>query len=147
MTSSSPATWVASPPKPAPVPWVPVAMAPATVWASMSPRFSMARPCWASSADSSRSRVPARTVTSRPAIESRPVSRSGRSSTPSVSAAPVNECPDPAIRTRSPSRTAARTASATSPASAGDTVRAGRATWSPAQLRHSVTPSPYGLRA
>ena len=39
-----PATWVAMPPRPAPVPCVPVEIAPEIVCASMSPRFGMARP-------------------------------------------------------------------------------------------------------
>ncbi len=63
-TSSRPATWVAMPPRPAPVPWVPVEIAPETVCASMSPRFAIARPRVSSVAFSSLIVVPDRTVTS-----------------------------------------------------------------------------------
>jgi hypothetical protein len=126
------------------VPWVPVEIAPAAVCTSMSPRFSSANPCVASSPDSSCSRVPARTVTLSPVIATTPVSRSGRSSMPSVIAAPVNECPEPAIRTRRPSRAASFTAAATSSTVAGTSTCAGRDTWSPAQFRHSAaTGRPY----
>ena len=49
-TSRSAETWPAMPVKSLPVPWVPVEMAPAMVWVSMSPMFSRARPYGPSSA-------------------------------------------------------------------------------------------------
>ncbi len=64
VTSSRASTWVAIPPRPAPVPCVPVEMAPEIVCASMSPRFGMARPSASRPALSWRRVVPDRTVTS-----------------------------------------------------------------------------------
>ena len=63
MTSVAPTTCVAMPPNRAPVPWVPVEMAPEIDWRSMSPRFSIARPYGASSAGTWCRRVPASSVT------------------------------------------------------------------------------------
>ncbi len=68
------------------------------------------------------------------------VSPSGRSSTPSVTAAGVKECPAPVIRTVSPSAAARLTSSATSPADRGTATRRGRAVTLPAQLRQPSVP-------
>ena len=87
VTSSSAATCADSDARRPPVPCVPVAIAPATVCRSMSPRLCSARPRPCSRSLSTCSGVPASTVT---VIASRstartPTSRSGRSSSPSVS--------------------------------------------------------------
>ena len=56
---------------------------------------------------------------------------------PSVIAASVKECPDPATLTFLPPSAATLTAAASSSRSRGATRSAGRQAWSPAQLRHS----------
>jgi hypothetical protein len=112
----------------APVPWVPVAIAPAIVWRSISPRFSIARPSRASSSLRSASTVPAPTST-RPeagSASSTPLSDSTRTIVPSVIAASVKECPEPATLTLRPAAAAAATASTSSSRSAGRTISAGR---------------------
>ena len=91
------------------MPWVAVEIAPASVWRSMSPRFSIARPRSHSAALRSRREIPASTLT-RP--ESRSTSSTRFSASiliiaPSVSAASVKEWPEPAawtVRPRSPAR-------------------------------------------
>lgn len=76
-----------------PVPWVPVEVAPATVCSMMSPMLVSDRPSRARAALSRLSGVPASTVTviASRSIPRMPVSRSGRTSTPSVAAAAVKE--------------------------------------------------------
>ncbi len=71
--------------------------------------------------------VPARAVTviADRSSETTPVSPSGRSSTPSVRATGVNECPVPTIFTPSPRPRAARTASTTSAVLRGVSTWAG----------------------
>ena len=120
----------------APVPCVPVAVAPASDWLSMSPRFGSARPCACNRVLRSRKVIPASTRT-RPLIRSTATMRFSRSSetrTPSVSTASVNECPDPATLTRRPAADAAATTSANSSTSAGVATWAGVQRWSPAQF-------------
>ena len=118
------------------MPWVAVEMAPASVWASMSPWFSIARPSSASRLPSSCRVIPACTVT-------KPLERSASStrsiapmsiSTPSVQAVSVNEWPEPATRTGSPSATAAATAAASCSSDAGRSIRTGAQRCWPAQL-------------
>jgi hypothetical protein len=123
----------------APVPWVPVAIAPEIVCVSMSPRLGRASPCWASVAFSVARDMPAWTVTrlltgSTSMSSASPSSRSRR---PSVPAAAVNECPAPTGLTVRPSTLACLTSAATS------AVEPGRATvaesvWLPAQLAQAV---------
>ena len=148
-TSSIPSTWDEMLRRRAPVPWVPVEIAPEIVWLSMSPRFSIARPSRASSSFSSRSTVPPPTRT-RP--ESRSASRTPLSPpasiiVPAVSAVSVKEWPEPATRTLSPLPAAATIVSASSSRSRGLAIRAGRQDWSPAQLTHSpsVRPRPRAI--
>ena len=81
----------------APVPWVPVAMAPETVWRSMSPRFGSARPsAWRAGFSSCRG-VPAATRTRRGSRSTPVIPRSPSrvSRTPSVATSGVNEWPGP----------------------------------------------------
>ena len=118
--------------KRAPVPWVAVAMAPASACLSMSPWFSSARPRSASSRAQSAILMPAWTLT-RPV----PVSASrtrfirDRSTiTPSVQAMSVNECPVPTPFTR----WALATRSASSSSLPGRSIRSGAHRCSPAQL-------------
>ena len=114
--------------RPAPVPWVAVEIAPAIVWRSMSPRFSIASPSPASARLRSASTVPAPTLT-RPEAGSAsitPARASIRIIEPSVIAASVNECPEPGMLTFRPADAAAATASASSPVSRGLTISAGR---------------------
>src|SRR5215475_11584485 len=90
---------------------------------------------------SARSGQPASTVTV-PAATSTvliDVIRSGRSSTPSVTTAGVNECPVPVIRTVSPSAAALLISAAISSAEPGEEDRLGRAVTFPAQLCHAPT--------
>jgi hypothetical protein len=86
------------------VPCVPVEMAPAIVWTSMSPRFGIARPRCHSVSFSSCSRVPASTVTNPEPTSARttPDRPSGAIWMPSVTPIAVNECPDPIALTRRP---------------------------------------------
>ena len=100
-TSSRPAIWAAIPPTSRPVPWVPVWVAPDTVWTWMSPMLARERPRASSSALSTCSGQPASTVTVPAAgsTDRMAVSRSGRSSTPSQTAAGVKEWPLPVMRT------------------------------------------------
>ena len=112
-TSSIPSTWAEMLRSRAPVPWVPVEIAPAIVWRSMSPRFSIASPSRASSSLRSASTVPAPTLT-RPEPGSAsitPFSASIRTIVPSVIAASVKECPEPATLTLRPAAAAAAIAS------------------------------------
>ena len=92
-TSSSAAICAAIPPRSRPVPWVPVWVAPETVCTWMSPMLASDSPWASSSAFSACSGHPASTVTvpatlSIDLIARRPV---GRSISPSVTAAGVNE--------------------------------------------------------
>ena len=131
VTSRAPTTCVARPPSRAPVPCVPVEIAPAIVCRSMSPRLRIARPCDASVAFRAASRMPAPTVTS---VVPSPVRRrrstassaSRRSCTPSVTAAAVNEWPAPTARTVRPCPAASATQAASSPTSRGRATRVGR---------------------
>ena len=139
-TSSSPATWVAMPPNRAPVPCVPVEIAPEIVCASMSPRLVIASPSRSSSALSVRSVVPARTVTSP---ESRsaaviPVQPPRSSATSWAAPTAVNEWPLPRARTDFPSRAARDTAPASSSRSRGTTTSVATADSLPAQFRQAV---------
>jgi len=77
--------------------------------------------------------MPARTSTDLIAV-----SPSGLSSTPSVQAVGVNECPVPVILTGSPSAAALMTSSATSAAERGVRTRAGLAVTLPAQFRQDA---------
>ncbi len=115
-TSSSASTWEEMLRSFAPVPWVPVEIAPATVWRSMSPRFSIASPSRCSSSLRSASTVPAPTLT-RPEERSAsitPLSAPTSTIVPSVIAVSVNEWPLPATLTLRPAAAAAPTASASS---------------------------------
>ena len=111
----------------APVPWVAVEIAPASVCLSMSPWFSIASP-WPCSASARRSIViPASTLT-RPLARSTSSNRSSPSSlsiAPPVHAMSVNECPDAEARTVSPARAARPTASTSSARLAGCSIVAG----------------------
>ncbi|OLE37036.1 MAG: hypothetical protein AUG48_05530 [Actinobacteria bacterium 13_1_20CM_3_68_9] len=95
------------------MPWVAVEIAPASVWRSMSPRFSIAIPRRQSAALRSRRVIPASTLT-RPDSTSASTTRfsaSIRIIAPSVSAASVKEWPEPAawtVRPRSAARVTAR---------------------------------------
>ncbi len=122
----------------APVPWVAVEIAPAIVCASMSPRFSRARPWPASRRLSSRIVMPAWTRTSpeERSTSSTPRSRRMLSDIPSVQAMSLNECPLPVTRRRRPRRSASTTAAASSCGDAGSRITTGRQPSSPAQLRH-----------
>ena len=64
VTSVRPTTWDERLRSAIPLPWVAVLMAPASAWTSVSPRFSMAKPCSQSGSPSDRNRVPAHTVAS-----------------------------------------------------------------------------------
>ena len=136
-TSSIPTIVVARLPRPAPVPWVAVLIAPAIDWELMSPRFGIASPTAASSSQRSRRRIPAWTVT-RPAAASTCSTAfiaSSESSTPFVIAAAVNECPAPMALTRRPDRLASATIDATSSVLAGFRTSTGTQVWFLAQLR------------
>ncbi|CAM5706371.1 hypothetical protein SANTM175S_05275 [Streptomyces antimycoticus] len=116
VTSSRPLIWAAIEALSRPVPWVPVAVAPATVCSMMSPILASDSPWAVSVSLSCRSGVPAATVTV-PASRSSPrtpTMRPGRISSPSVAAAVVKECPEPTAFTFSPSAAARRTTSASS---------------------------------
>ncbi len=124
----------------APVPWVAVEIAPAIVWASMSPRFGRASPRSRRRPPSSRIVMPAwtrtrpegRSTSRRPSIPSR------ETISPSTRAMSLKECPVPTARTRRPRADAWPTASESSCTDRGRARRAGRQCWSPAQLRHSA---------
>src|SRR5690606_32750576 len=138
VTSSSARIWAAMEPESRPVPCVPVLTAPDTVCSMMSPMLASDRPSRASATLSRFSGVPASTVTVPAArsISRIPVSRPGRTSSPSVAAMEVNECPVPTALTGMPSSAARRTAAASSSTEAGVTSRAGRTVTLPPQLRH-----------
>jgi hypothetical protein len=93
VTISSASTKVDRHPNDAPVPWVPVASAPATVCPSMSPRLGRASPCVASTAFNADSRIPAGTATCRVAAstDTGEDSESSSTRTPEVAAADVKE--------------------------------------------------------
>ncbi len=135
-TRSRAATWVAMPPSRAPVPCVPVEIAPEIVWASISPRFGIARPSASSAALSARIVVPERTVTSpvRTSAEITSVQPDRSSAAPVVAAAAVKECPLPSARTVSPAEAASLIASAMASAVRGRYQRAGSAVTVPAQF-------------
>src|SRR6185437_4109614 len=120
-----------------PVPCVAVEIAPAMLWTSMSPRFSIARPWRSSCALSSAIVMPVCTLTSPDAgsASSTRVMFCMPIIAPSVSAMSLKECPEPATRTRKPRSAASPTASASSCTPAGAGRRAGEQAWSPAQLR------------
>lgn len=124
----------------APVPCVPVAVAPAIDCAPMSPRFSNARPWSHIAPASSPSVIPASTRTWPLARSTSTMRRmfSSVRSVPSVRTASVKECPAPATRTWRPA-SAARSIAATTPAVLlGRSMTAGVHVWSPVQLRHGV---------
>src|SRR5450755_1733120 len=100
VTSVNPATWVDNVPKRAPVPCVPVLIAPAMLWLSISPRFSCASPCAKSASPSSLSRVPPQTVTvpASLSMDSIPCRLSSEISTSSVSTRGTKEWPAPTTR-------------------------------------------------
>ena len=86
-----------------PVPWVPVAIEPASVWRSMSPRFSNATPEVVEPAVELAEHDPRLDLDQARARRSTASTRSSRSQrtiTPSVSAMSVNEWPEPDARTR-----------------------------------------------
>lgn len=126
----------ANPVKPSPVPWVPVEIAPASDCGSTSPWLASARPCGASSAGMSRSRVPARKRTRRVAASTAtiPLSASREIMVPVSSATGVKECPAPMTRIRSPLPFAAATTAASSDSSAGAWNAAGWACAVPDQV-------------
>ena len=144
VTSVSPTTNVARQPSEAPVPCVPVEIAPEIVCTSMSPRFGIASPMSASASLSSRSRVPAPTVTSRfdRSAVRMPVKADMSRRMPDVTAAPVNECPAPTGLTVSPSSAAALIVAANSSTVVGRTTRAATVRWLPAQFDHADPPEP-----
>ena len=126
-TSVSSLTWQERLRSRAPVPCVAVEMAPAMVCASMSPRFSRARPCASSRRLNSRIVIPACTRTkpeSRSTSRTR-VRRSSISISPSVQAMSLKECPAPATRTLQPSRAACSSAPDSSSIDAGRRTAAG----------------------
>ena len=140
VTSSIASTWAEMLRSPAPVPCVPVEIAPATVWTSMSPRFSSARPMPQRCSFRACNEIPASTRT-RPVSRSASSTRSRRSIatiTPSVSAASVNECPVPGTRTVCPASRARPITSISSSRVPGRWIACGVQTWSPAQFRHSA---------
>ena len=124
----------------APVPWVPVASEPASDCASTSPRFSIASPCAASAAPSSRSCMPPWTSTTPSSTERIRSIRRSESIAPSVQAMSVNEWPDPATRTSWPAAAARPTASTSSSSDEGSPKLAGAQRCSPAQLRQTTWP-------
>src|SRR5829696_4629214 len=138
VTNCRPRTWVARPPNRAPVPWVPVEKAPATVCRSMSPRFVSDQPRRTSSAFSRCSGTPGPTVI-RPSSLTSPIPASAPHASwmSSGRPMPVNECPLPMGRTRRPAAAAAVRTPATSSAEAGCTISASARSL-PAQLRHRV---------
>src|SRR5215210_1425819 len=137
LTMRSPATCADRLRKRAPVPWVAVEIAPASVCRSMSPWFSMARPRAASCSPSWCSVMPASTVTSGPSTATSRLIADRSRRRPSVQAMSVNEWPDPATRTRS----ARRTSSASSRSVPGGASCSGAQRWSPAQFVHSSAAS------
>ena len=137
-TSSSASTWALRFCSREPVPCVPVASAPASVWASMSPRLGIARPSSSSPRLSAASVIPASALT-RPLARSASRIRSSRprsTSVPSVGTHGENEWPEPAARTVRPAAAARRIAPATSRADFGRSIATGSQRWVPAQLLH-----------
>ena len=128
MTSSIATTWVERLPNFAPVPWVPVEIAPATVWRSMSPRFSIARPRRSSSSLTSARIAPAPTLTSpeEGSASMTPPRAPMSIIVPSVIAASVKEWPEPATLTFLPASAAAATAAASSSRLRGASLSTGR---------------------
>src|SRR4051812_4242476 len=118
-----------------PVPCVPVASAPASDWASMSPRFGIASPRTCSSRDNAFRRIPASTRTRPSPASSTRLSASSESSVPSVTAPALKEWPAPATRT---GPGAVATISASSWRDLGLANRAGAARREPDQLTHST---------
>jgi hypothetical protein len=136
-TACSPADRLGSRP---PVPWVPVAVAPAIDCTSMSPRFSNANPSCHRNALSASSVIPPSTFTSPDAVSTSSTRsiRPSDSRVPSVRTAGLKECPAPATRTVRPARAARPTASETSAGLAGRTISAGAHDSSRAQLRQAA---------
>ena len=122
------------------MPCVPVASAPASDWASMSPRLGIARPRRCSSRESAFRRMPASTRTRVPSASSTRSRPSSESSVPSVTAPALNECPAPATRTGPGPSAIARASSARV---SGRSKRAGVARWEPDQLTHSTLTARY----
>ncbi len=93
VTNLSAAICVARLPKPRPVPWVPVLVAPAMDCTLMSPRFSIASPRSASAPPSAYRRVPACTRATRVAssMAMMPCSLSSDTMTPSLATSGLNE--------------------------------------------------------
>jgi hypothetical protein len=122
----------------APVPCVAVEIAPAIVWTSISPRFSIARPCAASSRLSALIVIPpcTRTNPDGRSTSSTVAMRSSFSSSPSVQTMSPKEWPAPATRTRRSLRAASAIAAESSSVEAGWASAAGVQSSSPAQLRH-----------
>ena len=122
-----------------PVPCVAVEIAPAMLWESMSPRFSIARPTSASLRFSSWIVIPAWTRTSPDELSTSRILaiRSRLTRMPSVQAMSENECPAPATRTRRPALLASFTTPASSSSEDGCSIATGLHRSSPAQLRHS----------
>jgi hypothetical protein len=118
-----------------PVPCVPVEIAPATVCASMSPRFGTARPCAASQVFSAYIGIPACTVTSLPCTAIGAARRCRCIRMSSAAAIAVNECPLPTTLTRRPASDASLTTAATSSTVPGERTSAATASWLRPQLR------------
>ena len=139
-TSSIASTWPEMIGWRVPVPCVPVEIAPASDWASMSPRFDIARPRACSSRESACSRIPRSTRTSPLAASasSTRASASSEMSVPSVTAPALNEWPAPTTRTGPGPSTMACASSARV---RGIAKRAGRQRWEPDQLTHSIAPN------
>ncbi len=137
-TSSSASTWALRFCSRAPVPCVPVAIAPASVWASMSPRLGSASPRSSRPRLSAASVIPPSALTSPEAGSASRMrsSRSSRTSVPSVGTHGENEWPDPAARTVRPASAARRTAPATSRADFGCSIATGTHECVRAQLLH-----------
>ena len=137
-TRVSPLTAAAMPWSRAPVPWVPVAMAPLIVWRSMSPRLGRASPTACEGRVEHVQGCPREHA--HPLLARRRPRRcrsaaSRWSSSPSVATSGVKEWPEPATRTSVPRRPASTTAVATSSAVAACRTSAGWATTVPAQFR------------
>ena len=136
--TSNASTWAETFWKRSPVPCVPVETEPATVWRSMSPRFSNATPSASSMRLRSWSTEPASTLKS-PDSRSKSsfrVSPSRRTIVPSVRAQSVNEWPEADARTRRPRSTESATVFCSAPSVPGRSIDAGSQAWSPAQFVH-----------
>ena len=120
-----------------PVPWVPVAIAPAIAWRSMSPMVVIAQPAARSGSPSSKMREPAHTVASPAAASTATTPARFSSDTrvpPEASQSGTKEWPLPATRTVSPRRELSATAAASSSSLRGRTIRRGVDVIAPDQL-------------